>query len=238
MNIEHVPAGTSEIIGWAKRQFGDGLYATSSFGADSALLLSVIRESGVDVPVITIDTGFWFPQTHEFMERLVNKFSVDLRVFGPSEEEVAEIKKTALWTYDLDEYNRRTKLEPMNKAMRELGAKALISGIRGDQTPNRSNLGFLAAGNHGETRIHPLIEWSREDVEAEFAAKGLPRHPLVAVGYESIGDWTLTRPGNGREGRMLGAKSECGLHLLPDGSLARDPDTILPDRRENTLQTS
>ncbi|HEX5456300.1 MAG TPA: phosphoadenylyl-sulfate reductase [Candidatus Saccharimonadales bacterium] len=204
-----------EIIRWADRSFAGGLYAASSFGAESALLLSAIKKTGISIPIVTIDTGFWFPETHEFMDRLADEYGLDIRVFSPDKEDIKRIDKTFLWTDSIESYNRITKLEPMSRAAEELGIRALLSGARRYQTAGRSRLRHLEVGNDGEIRIYPFIDWTREEVEKLFRRKELPRHPLYDLGYESIGDWTITRPGTGRDGRNLGIRNECGLHILP-----------------------
>lgn len=204
-----------EIIRWAHRSFAGGLYGASSFGADSALLLSAIKSSGANVPIVTIDTGFWFPETHEFMDELIGEYGLDVHVFKPADKDIRRIDRTFLWTDDIQAYNRITKLEPMSRAVEELGIRALLSGARRYQTVNRSSLRHLEVGNDGEIRIYPFIDWTKQDVEQRFEREGLPRHPLYELGYESIGDWTVTRPGRERNGRRLGVKSECGLHILP-----------------------
>ena len=68
-------------------------------------------------------------------------------------------------------------------------------------------------GDNGETRVNAMLDWAQDEVDEYFAAEGLPRHPLYARGYGSVGDWPLTRPGQGRAGRNLGASSECGLNV-------------------------
>ena len=209
-----------ETSQWAAEEFGQGLYALTSFGNESALLPNVLQNAGVETRFITIDTGFWFPETHDFKDRLTNRYSLDLRVYGPAREDIKTILKTRLWETDIDAYHEITKHEPLRRAIGELGVTGLLAGVRGGQTANRATLGQVVLGKEGETRIHPLLGWSEEQAAHYFKAHNLPRHPLYYRGYGSIGDWTLTKPGSGREGRELPA-SECGLHITEDGQLIR-----------------
>jgi len=204
----------------ATAEFGEGLHALTSFGTESALLPDILQRAGVQTRFITIDTGFWFPETHSFKDRLTGRYGLDLRVYGPSPADVGEIAAARLWETDLDAYHEVTKHEPLRRAINELGITALFAGVRGGQTANRAGLRQMEPGKDGETRVHPLLGWSEEQAAHHFRRYRLPRHPLYYQGYGSVGDWTLTRPGGGREGREL-PNSECGLHRMSDGRLVR-----------------
>ena len=115
-----------------------------------------------------------------------------------------------------ERYARITKVEPMDRALRELGGRAWIAGLRRSQTEHRSTLRPVELVD-GTYKVHPILGWSREDVRRYMVMHDLPYHPLYAFGYRSIGDahsTTPTAPGQDeRDGRALGAKRECGIHL-------------------------
>lgn len=209
-----------ETSQWAAAEYGDGLYGLTSFGNESALLFDVLEKSGVEVDFITIDTGFRFPETQAFQERLIERYGRGLEVYGPAEEDIAAILKTELWETDIDRYHEITKHEPLRRAIAEHGVAALFAGVRAGQTANRGTLREVEHGKDGEVRVHPLLGWSEEQAAEYFERHGLPRHPLYYQGYGSIGDWTITRPGTGREGRNL-PSGECGLNVTDDGRLVR-----------------
>jgi phosphoadenosine phosphosulfate reductase len=202
----------TDRIEWAHETFGDGLYSLSSFGVASALMLHLVQKTSVDVPVIAIDTGFWFPETQAFKDELVEQFEFDLHIYGPAPHEVAAVTDTKLWETDLGAYHEVTKLAPLRQAIGRLGVSALLSGVRRQQTSNRANLQYIDLGNDGELRVHPVLDWSDDQESDFFKQEGLPRHPLHDRGYGSVGDYTTTMPGPGRDGRNL-SKRECGLHL-------------------------
>jgi phosphoadenosine phosphosulfate reductase len=116
-----------------------------------------------------------------------------------------------LWEKDIDAYHRIVKVEPLKRAIEELNVGALLQGVRADQSESRANLKVVEDGQHGESRIHPLLNWKKEHIEAYLAEENIPRNLLVYEGYESIGDWTTTVPGFGRSGRQLGITNGCGL---------------------------
>lgn len=203
------------ILRAANRRYGDDLWFLSSFGVDSALTLHLANEAEVPLYVVGIDTGFQFDETYEHQDRLEQLEDFSTVMFGPSPVDKRAIAADQLWQTDLDEYNRLTKLEPLSRAIRHLGIRALVTGVRRDQTENRSGLGVYSRGGDGEMRVNSVLNWSQAEVDEYFNDKSLPRHPLYYRGFGSVGDWTLTRPGDGRSGRNLGEKSECGINLPP-----------------------
>jgi len=230
-NRQLEPMRATEVIRWAAENYGEAAYALTSFGAESALLPYLIKKAGVRMQFITIDTGFWFPETHDFKKRLTDKYNLDLHPYGPAAKDIKAIKHAAakgskLWEEDPSEYHEITKSEPLRYAIGELGVKALLSGVRAGQTATRAALRHLERGSAGELRVHPLLNLTEYEAARYFQRgrrpniRGLPRHSLYNQGYGSIGDWTTTVPGAGREGRKL-RNQECGLHVTADGKLVR-----------------
>ena len=213
------------IIKESYAKYGRGLYALSSFGADAGLLLSLIAKSGARIPVITIDTGFLFPETHLYKYTLKNKFGFKLITYGPYQDEIEQIAFDRLWEKDLKTYHQTVKLEPLKRAVSELGVQALIQGVRADQTRARSSLDIVEEGQYGEERIHPVLEWRKDQVDNYLVNEKIPRNLLVYEGYDSIGDWTTTVPGLGRAGRQLGISKGCGLVVGEGGNLV--PEKVL-----------
>lgn len=224
-NSEVAELDAVETIQWAYDQFGEGLYMSSSFGVESALMFDLVKRSGLDIPVITIDTEFWFGTTRQFKDQLAAEYGNEIHVFGPTHDEFRaasrlvdkgfqEERGSETYAANVKKYNQLTKLAPMRRAIDFLGITALLSGVRADQTENRSTLQKIDTGRHGEYRVHPVLDWTERQSKEYFLLKGLQRHPLFYRGYASIGDWPLTKPGSDRsETRSaLGEKLECGLH--------------------------
>ncbi len=124
-------------------------------------------------------------------------------------------------------YDRIRKVEPMQRALRELGATAWLSGLRSDQTAHRRTL--PAVGRQGgRFKILPILDWSTKDVHAYLKAHDLPYHPLFEQGYATVGDWHSSRPltaadDHERDTRFRGLKEECGLHLDGEASGPAQP---------------
>lgn len=191
--------------------------AVSSFGAESAVLLHMVSEIDRDVPVIFTNTQKMFGETLEYRDDLSERLGfTDLRVFRPDPRVLAARDATGLrWSYDPDGCCEIRKVEPLRRAL--LPFDAWISGRKGFQANTRVALPRFEA-DEGRLKINPLVDWDKAALDAYFEEHKLPRHPLEADGYPSIGCKPCTSkvlPGEDpRAGRWRGwDKVECGIHL-------------------------
>ena len=220
VNARLSDASAEQIIQWALDAFGDRLVMTSSFGAQSAVMLHLASRVAPNLPVILIDTGYLFPETYRFIDELAERFALNLHVVAPKITAARlEATRGKLWAQGReghDRYNQLVKVEPMQRALDDLHAAAWLAGLRAEQTAHRANL-QLVEQQDGIYKIHPILRWSRRDVGQYMIDHDLPYHPLVERGYASIGDTHSTRPITGgeseREGRFHGFAEECGLHI-------------------------
>lgn len=212
-------ATAEERVRWALEAFGDGLVMTTSFGIQSAVMLHLVTRLTPKIPVIFIDTGYLFPETYRFAHELAGRLQLNLKKFVPAmtaaEQEALHGK---LWEQGLDglkRYNFINKIEPMERAVRELGATAWLAGLRRTQASTRESLRVVQTQNK-ITKIHPIIDWDDRRVYRYLAEHKLPYHPLWEQGYVSVGDWHSTSKlldGMSEEDtRFSGLKRECGLH--------------------------
>lgn len=207
-------------VAWALENTAGEHALSSSFGAQSAVSLHMVTRQAPRIPVIVVDTGYLFPETYRFIDELGERLSLNLKVYRP-QIGVAwmEARFGKLWEQGLegiDRYNRMRKVEPMQRALGELGVRTWIAGLRRSQSGSRANLDFLQIKD-GRWKLHPLADWSDRDVWQYLQAHDLPYHPLWHDGYVSIGDVHTTRrlePGMREEDtRFFGLKRECGLHF-------------------------
>ena len=189
----------------------------SSFGAESAVLLHMIAAIDPATPVIFLDTGRLFGETLRYRDRLVRALGLsDLRSLQPESEGLtAEDADGLLFRRDPERCCFLRKVAPLRRALD--GFDAWITGRKGYQGGLRTGLPRFEA-DAGRVKINPLADWSRDDIEAYLDHHGLPRHPLEADGFLSIGCMPCTdrvAPGEDlRAGRWRGlGKSECGIHL-------------------------
>jgi len=208
-----------ERITWALDQFPGEVVLSTSFGAQSAVMLSLAVQAEPDLPVILVDTGYLFPETYRFADELKARFNLNLHVYRPEVSAAwFEARHGRLWeqgSAGLAEYNRQAKVEPMERALRDLEASAWLAGLRRDQAASRQDLPILSWQN-GRMKILPIVDWTELDVRQYLTDQALPFHPLWERGYVSVGDTHTTRPVSAEvppeHTRFAGQKRECGLH--------------------------
>ncbi len=208
-----------ERVARLRQQFGGNLVASTSFGLQSAVMLHLFAEHAPEVPVIFIDTGFLFPETYRYAEQLTNRLNLDIRTYQPT---VSAARMQALWgnlwengPEGAERYATLTKIEPMNRALREIGADVWISGLRRSQSSTRAERTF-AEKQKKTLKVYPILDWADVQVDLYMRQHDLPPHPLAGKGYVTMGDWHSTRPAekdNAESSRFNGQKYECGLHL-------------------------
>jgi phosphoadenosine phosphosulfate reductase len=207
-------------LAWAFDTLPGEHVLSSSFGAQSAALLHLATRAQPELPVVLIDTGYLFPETYRFVDTLTDTLSLNLKVYRP-QIGVAwmEARHGKLWENGVDgitEYNQLRKVEPMRRALNELGARTWIAGLRRVQAESRKQANVLELKD-GRWKLHPIIDWSDRDIWQYLKQHGLPYHPLWDQGYVSIGDVHTTRALSdglrAEDTRFFGLKRECGLHF-------------------------
>lgn len=206
-------------VAWVLENCPGRVVLTSSFGAQAAVCLHLVTQQQPDIPVVLVDTGYLFPETYRFIDELSERLSLNLQIYRAEHSSAwQEARFGKLWEQGLEgieRYNRINKVEPMQRALRELAAAAWISGLRRQQAKSRQHLDVLLWRN-GRCKVHPIIDWTDRDVYRYLSKHGLPYHPLWEQGYVSIGDvHTTHRLVDGmspEDTRFFGLKRECGLH--------------------------
>lgn len=211
--LEH--NSTAEILSWAFECFGERLAITSSFQTQSIPLLHMVAQHIPEAPVLFLDTGFHFPETLAFRDQLMEDWGLRVINLGYEQGHGEFLRRFgALYKKDPDACCRLNKVEPLAKGLAKYDA--WITGIRRDQTLNRSDTPILSRRSDGLIKICPMATWTDHDVNRYISREHLPSHPLLSKGYMSIGCAPCTQPafGDDRSGRWAGtAKTECGIHL-------------------------
>jgi phosphoadenosine phosphosulfate reductase len=190
--------------------------AVSSFGTESAVLLHMVASADRATPVVFTDTLKMFPETLAYRDTLVARLGLlDVRVIQPDATLLAAKDPDGIrHGYDPDGCCDLRKVEPLARGLAPF--EAWISGRKGFQAGTRRALPRFEVEN-GRLKLNPLADWDKAALDGYFAAYDLPRHPLEAEGYLSIGCAPCTskvKPGEDpRAGRWRGFdKIECGIH--------------------------
>ncbi len=223
-----------DIIRWTKNEFPEHTVMSTSFGIQSAVMLHLVTQVIPEIPVIWIDTGYLPKETYLFADELTKRLNLNLCVYQ-SNVSPARMEATygKLWEQkdleSLNLYDLIRKVEPMQRALVDLEAKAWLAGLRQNQTQFRKQLEVV--NQQGDQyKILPILKWNARDIYEYLTKHDLPYHPYFDQGYVSVGDWHSSRPlglddNNERDTRFHGVKQECGLHLPTTAEEAQSLDS-------------
>jgi thioredoxin-dependent adenylylsulfate APS reductase len=202
----------------------------ASFQAESGVLIDMAARLDLHLDVLTLDTGRLPEETYEVIDSFRRRYDFTLRVLAPDPDEVENLvsERGPNLFYESVELRQRCcnvrKVRPLARALGEYDA--WVTGLRRDQSAARAETPAITtdAAHGGITKVAPLVDWSRADVWDYLDRHEVPRHPLYAQGYTSIGCAPCTRataPGEEeRAGRWwweLDSARECGLHTTAAG---------------------
>lgn len=194
------------------------LFTTSSFQSHSLVLLHILSRIDNSIPIVFINTGYHFPETVAFRDKVVEKFGltnlIDLRSDVPKFMQ-RDSEGRLLFTSDPDHCCYLNKTQPVDSLL--LRHDVWINGVRADQSAVRKAMKVEQPAPHNTVRFHPMLDWNAKTIYQYQKEYDLPKHPLESNGYLSIGCEPCTRKVDPemmeREARWYGMnKTECGLH--------------------------
>ncbi len=209
----------TQRVEWARHYLPGRHVLTSSFGIQAALMLHLVSRVQPDIPVVLVDTGYLFPETYRFVDELNERLQLNLHTYRAAlSPGWQETRYGRLWEQGLsgiEHYNRLNKVEPLQRALKDMGVGSWYAGLRRDQAESRSCLPVVRIQD-GRFKIHPVIDWSSRDVYRYLRRHRLPYHPLWEQGYVSVGDTHTSQPlepgMRAEDTRFFGLKRECGIH--------------------------
>ena len=200
----------------------------SSFGAEAVVLLHMVSVIDRTTPVLFVDTEMLFPETLEYQREVAGHLRLtDVRVIRPDRESVFQNDPGSnLHRRDPDACCHLRKTEPLKAAL--AGFDTWVTGRKRYQGGQRTELDFFEVDDRTWIKVNPLAHWSTSDVQDYISNNRLPRHPLVARGFPSLGCLPCTSrvaPGEDqRAGRWRGHdKDECGIHFSEGRMRRRGP---------------
>src|SRR5438876_2717241 len=210
------------VLRWAVETFYPRLTMATAFGLEGNCIIHMLADIEPKVRIFNLETGYQFPETLELRERIKDRYGIEVEYITPelTVKEYEEEHGGPLYTIRPDQCCYDRKVLPLRRAV--VGYAAWVSAIRRDQTSHRAVAGVVQwDAKFSLVKVNPLLTWTRKDVWNFIHKHDIPYNPLHDRNYPSIGCWPCTRAvvagEDERAGRWSGtAKTECGLHVLPD----------------------
>ena len=218
-----------DVLRWAYETFRR-VAIVASFQAESSVLIDMASRIRQDVHVITLDTGRLPQATHDLIDRVRDRYAIDVKVVAPDARDLEQMVGShgVNLFYSAPALRRLCcevrKSKPLARALD--GYDAWVTGVRRQQAATRAKTSVIAADpeHEGLTKIAPLAGWSKDQVWAYIRDNDLPYHSLYDLGYTSIGCEPCTRATTAGEDERAGRWwweeneiKECGLQWTPDG---------------------
>ncbi|RMY30563.1 hypothetical protein D0866_07915, partial [Hortaea werneckii] len=202
------------------------LWQTSAFGLTGLAIMDMIDKLDYtikpNIELIFLDTLYHFTQTLDLVERVNQRYpNLKIHTFKPegcdTTKDFEQKFGERLWETNEDQYDYVAKVEPAQRAYRELEVKAVITGRRRSQGGKRGDLDIVEIDDQGLIKVNPLANWNFKQVQSYIKENNVPTNELLDQGYRSVGDWHSTQPvtdsEDERAGRWKGRnKTECGIH--------------------------
>jgi len=194
---------------------------TCSFQVEDMAVLHMLRQREPEIPVIFLDTGYHFPETYAYRDRMAEQWNLNLINVVPQQSVVEqETQLGILYQSAPSRCCQLRKVEPLMDALE--GYRVWFTGLRREQSPTRSNLQVVERhvlpGGNALLKVSPLAAWDWRQAWEYTIAEHINYLSLYDSGYRSIGCRPCTSiPAEGadpRSGRWSGKKLECGIHTF------------------------
>lgn len=225
LNQRFDKAHPKDILTWCTFNIPTGLVQVSAFNVDDMLITDLFYRDlrpAHPVPVLFLDTLHHFPQTLELVKSATELYSLNLQVYQmpglKTRADFASKYGDELWAKDIERFAQLTKVEPLQRGLKELKTIAWITGRRREQASTRSQMPIFELDQKKRLKVNPLANWTRKETWAYVFEHDVIYNPLHDQGYPSIGDEPLTvsiREGDDERAgrwRSLGNKPEYGIH--------------------------
>ncbi|MGE5280164.1 MAG: phosphoadenylyl-sulfate reductase [Deltaproteobacteria bacterium] len=223
LNFKEKVERSKQLIREAYERYGDGLVVANSLGKDSVVVWDLAKKVDARIRGFIVTTRYKPAETVAFMRREVARYP-ELEVFS-NEAEIPE----GLYNSDPDRCCDILKVEPVKRAVREMGVTCWVTGLRCTEGRTRTDFEEVEERDKGLIKLNPILIWKEREVWQYLALYGVPVNPLYAEGYRSLGCAPcsrITTDDNERAGRWIGTSKcggECGIHTRPLTQERREP---------------
>ncbi|MBI3333754.1 MAG: phosphoadenylyl-sulfate reductase [Candidatus Omnitrophica bacterium] len=222
------PQGAEQVLRWAVESFSPKIALSSSFGAEDVVVIDLLSRIKPQVAVFTLDTGRLPEETYEVMDRIRERYGLEIASYFPRQEAVERLEREkGFYSFRQSVENRKEccgirKVEPLNRAL--AGLEAWITGLRREQAVTRAGLPKVEmdTAHRNMVKLNPIADWTTAQAWDYIKKHNVPYNKLHDMNYPSIGCAPCTRavkPGEEiRAGRWwweLPEQKECGLHVKP-----------------------
>lgn len=225
LNAELESKTAEEILEWTLQKYQEKIALASSFGAEDVVLIDMLVKINSSARIFTLDTGRLPQETYDVMDKIREKYKINIEVYFPDNESVKKMVNEFGFNLFYKSIELRQlcckvrKIEPLNRALKNLNA--WICGLRREQSVTRTDIKKIEIDkvHNSILKINPLTDWTEKQVWDYIKENNVPYNSLHDKGYPSIGCAPCTRavkPGEDiRAGRWWWEspeKKECGLH--------------------------
>ncbi len=218
----------SDLVKSVVDSYGDKVALLSAFNPEDVIISFWLGKINPTTPILFLDTLKHFPETLNYVDKIINKFALkNVKFLQPDSKLIANNDtKGDLWLSQVNRCCWLRKVEPMERAIKDNGCEALITGRRKQQTSDRSNVSTIEVTEDNKIKFNPLINWDKKMRDDYMKEHNIEHHPLYNLGYLSIGCAPCTTPvylgederaGRWRHTRLNqkdNGKTECGLHVV------------------------
>jgi len=234
--IEIVDIAAADLLGRVMDEFNHAFALATSFQDEGMVLVDMAVRISPRVRVVTVDTGRLPAATLDMIGMVERHYGIAVEVLHPDEREVTAMTSRFGRNLFRDDMAFRRlccevrKVRPLEAAP---NVRAWAFGLRREQSESRRDIAQVEEFG-GRLKLHPLAAWTKGDVAEYLRDHGVPRHPLYAAGYATIGCEPCTRAVHPGEDERAGrwwweqdAAKECGIHFSPNGPAERQVDVLL-----------
>ena len=217
-----------EVLRIVSQLTSESVVFSTSLGYEDQVITHMIFSEQLSISVFTLDTGRLFPETYSVLNSTLERYKKPIQVFYPNTTAIEQLltNKGPFSFYESTDNRKECcyvrKVEPLQRALK--GHTIWITGIRADQSGNRSNMPMVEWDEANNIlKVHPLLNWTLQNVKDHIFENNIPYNPLHDKGFVSIGCQPCTRAIKEGEDFRAGrwwwedaSKKECGLHIKSD----------------------